>query len=143
MNFENALELAVVSSWPELVKPGEHCAIHVEYHDKPGAAVDSLQVWTIGNKGHGALICDYSLSASRGSPTRMRRRPSSKVSISLCRTSHNLAVPPDHCVNGLVQVGFHSKEEQATMARSWRSHMTELARKADTLKKEKNVATLN
>jgi hypothetical protein len=51
MNFENALELAVVSSWPELVKPGEHCAIHVEYHDKPGAAIDSLQVWAIGTLG--------------------------------------------------------------------------------------------
>ena len=31
VELDRALELAVVASWEDMVKPGETCSVHVEY----------------------------------------------------------------------------------------------------------------
>src|SRR5690348_17797476 len=59
MELDRALELAVVSSWEDLVKPGETCSVHVEYKKVPSLPLDSLEVWTIRNRGYGTLVCRY------------------------------------------------------------------------------------
>src|SRR5690348_18401432 len=57
MELDRALELAVVSSWEDLVKPGETCSVHVEYKKVPSLPLDSLEVWTVRNRGYGTLVC--------------------------------------------------------------------------------------
>src|SRR6202007_2998959 len=64
MDLDRALDLAVVTSWDDLVAPGEACSIHVEYVDLSGLPVNSLEVWKIKNRGYGTLVCRYSTAGS-------------------------------------------------------------------------------
>lgn len=51
MELDRALELAVMSSWEELVNPGEACRIHVEYRNISELPLNSTEVWMIKNRG--------------------------------------------------------------------------------------------
>jgi hypothetical protein len=59
MDFEKALESAVITSWEELVGSGGKSSIHVEYDNVEGIPVASLRVWET-DKGHENRVCDYS-----------------------------------------------------------------------------------
>ena len=67
MELDRALELAVVSSWDDLVKPGEDCSMTVEYENVTGTPLKSLEVWTKKSRGHGTLVCRYSDASSAAS----------------------------------------------------------------------------
>jgi hypothetical protein len=64
MELDRALELAVVSSWGDLVKGGDPCSVRVEYRKVPNLPLDSLEVWTVRNRGYGTLVCRYSVAPS-------------------------------------------------------------------------------
>jgi hypothetical protein len=44
MELDRALELAVVSSWGNLVKPGDTCSLHVNYENISGIGLRLLEV---------------------------------------------------------------------------------------------------
>lgn len=56
MELDRALELAVESSWQELVNPDELCSIHIQYENIAELALSSLEVWMIKNRGYGKLV---------------------------------------------------------------------------------------
>lgn len=64
MELDRPLGLAVVSSWDELVKPGETCSVHFKYENISTLPLRLLEVWTIKNSGHGRLVCRYSVEPS-------------------------------------------------------------------------------
>jgi hypothetical protein len=66
VDFDKALEFAVISSWDDLVKPEESNSIHVEYTNVDGIPIAALQVWAT-YRGHGNRVCDYSLIPSSNS----------------------------------------------------------------------------
>ena len=68
MDLDRALELAVVSSWDDLVNPGESCSIHVEYRNMSELPLNSVEVWKIKNRGNGSLVCRYTISRTDSSP---------------------------------------------------------------------------
>ena len=68
MDLDRALELAVVSSWDDLVNPGESCSIHVEYRNMSELPLNSVEVWKIKNRGNGTLVCRYTISRTDSSP---------------------------------------------------------------------------
>lgn len=59
MELDRALELAVTSSWDELVKPGEIRSIHVEYKNVSGLPLSLVEVWSIRKRGYGTLAFRY------------------------------------------------------------------------------------
>src|SRR5208337_1276379 len=74
MELDRALELAVVSSWADLVKSAEPSAVHVEYEKVSDVPLSSSAVWTIKNRGHGTLVCRYSVAPSN-SPSVLSEAP--------------------------------------------------------------------
>lgn len=129
MELDRALELAVVSSWEELVKPGEACSVHVKYENISALPFGLLEVWTIKNRGYGTLVCRYSVEPSNSAP------PASEVptirfanSYHSKRLSDNLDFilrnlsqftrPPDRSIHGLVQIACPS-EESRNDAATW------------------------
>jgi hypothetical protein len=63
MELDRAFELAVVSSWEELVRPGDKSSVRVEYKKVSDFPLDSLEVWTVRNRGYGRLVCRYSVAS--------------------------------------------------------------------------------
>jgi hypothetical protein len=129
MELDQALELAVVASWDELVVAGESCAIHVEYVDLSRLPVSSLEVWMIKNRGYGTLVCRYSVPASNSSVPRLGGGPmhfaNSYRSQTLAdnldfimRNQRQFSRPIDHSIHGLVQIDRPSKEAQ-NYAATW------------------------
>ena len=57
------LELAVISSWTDLMPTTQAGAIHIEY-DFVADCVDHVQVWSSVSRGHWLLACSYWMSAS-------------------------------------------------------------------------------
>ena len=123
MELDQALELAVVASWDELVVPGESCTIHVEYVDLSQLPVSSLEVWMIKNRGYGTLVCRYSVAGSNSSVPRLEGLPmhfaNSYRSQTLAdnldfimRNQSQFSRPSDHSIHGLVQIDRPSKEDR-------------------------------
>lgn len=136
MDFEKALEFAVISSWDELIKPGGKSSIHVEYANVAGIPVPSLQVWDT-HKGHENRVCDYSVLPSGDSQLQRIQFTNSYASQTLAEAldlvmlnQSHFTRPGDRCVKGLVQIGVPSEEDRASAAQWWHSMMTELVRKA-------------
>jgi hypothetical protein len=139
MDFEKALEFAVISAWDDLVKPQEKNSIHVEYTNVDGIPVPSLQVWAT-YRGHGYRVCDYSTGPANGSKLKGTRFSNSYGSQTLPETLDLIMLnqsqftrPAGRGVNGLVQVAAPSKEARARAAEWWHTMMTELVRKAPPL----------
>jgi len=136
MGFERALEFAVISSWEDLVKPHQRSSIHVEYANVDGAPVGSLQVWAT-YKGHGNLVCNYSVLLSAGSQWQGARFANSFASQALAealdfimQNQTQFSRPAGRGVNGLVQVGVPGRKEQSEAAQWWHTAMTDLVREA-------------
>lgn len=137
MELDRALELAVVSSWEDLVKPGDPCSVHVEYKKVPSLPLDSLEVWTVRNRGYGTLVCRCSSIT-----------PSSSVSVSCEGSVHfansyyskilanNLAFimenqcqftrPADRSIHGLVKIDCPTEEDRSDAA-DWTRAVLNLA----------------
>jgi hypothetical protein len=129
MELDRALELAVVSSWEDLVKPGETCSVHVKYENIPALPLDLLEVWTIKNRGYGTLVCRYSVepsnSASPASEVPKIRFANSYRSERLADNldfilwnQSQFTRPPDRSIHGLVQIDCPS-EESRNEATTW------------------------
>lgn len=71
MELDRALELAVISSWEELVAPDESCSMHVVYENVSDLAVDSVEVWKVKNRGYEELVCRYSIPRSNSLAPRL------------------------------------------------------------------------
>jgi hypothetical protein len=136
IDFEKALELAVILSWEELVKPEDHSSIHVEYANVDGIPIASLQIWAM-YKRYENLVCDYSVVPSSGSQLQRARFANAYASQSLAealdfimQNQSQFSRPTGRGVNGLVQVAAPTKEDRASAADWWHAMMTEFVRKA-------------
>jgi hypothetical protein len=130
MELDRALELAVVSSWTDLVKSGERCSVHVEYDNVSDVPLKSLAVWTIKNRGYGTLVCRYSVPPSN-SPSPLSGGPpihfansyhSKRLAESLnfiMRNQGRFTRPLDRSIHGLVQINCPSDEDRSDAA-TWR-----------------------
>ena len=138
MELDRALELAVVSSWGELVKPSETCSVHVEYKNISDLPVSSLEVWTIRNRGYGTLVCDYSVAPSNSvSPSsevpgiRFANSYHSKMLVNnlnfIMRNQHHFTRPVDGSIHGLVQIDCPSEEDKSDAATWSRAALTDSA----------------
>lgn len=139
MELDQALELAVVSSWDDLVHAGESCSIHIEYTNMTRLPVNSLEVWSIKNRGYGTLVCRCSISASNSSPS--PAEPSrcifsnsygSKALAAdldfIIRNQYQFSRPGDHSIHGLVQVDPPSEDDRKRASAWNRSPSAESAR---------------
>jgi hypothetical protein len=127
MDLDRALELAVVSSWDDLVNLGESCSIHVEYRNVFELPLNSVEVWKIANRGDGTLVCSYTISRSDSSPMapetpEMRFTNNYRSTILaddldfIMRNQHQFSRPPDRSIHGLVQIDLPSEEERKSAA---------------------------
>lgn len=127
MELDRALELAVVSSWEELVSPGESCSVHVEYKNIAELPLSSLEVWMIKNRGYGKLVCSYSVSQSDSSTAspepvgiHFENPYRSKTLVGnldfIMRNQRQFNRPPDRSVHGLVQIDRPSEAEAKSAA---------------------------
>jgi hypothetical protein len=128
MELDRVLKLAVVSSWGNLVKPGDTCSVHVRYENTSGIGLRLLEVWTI-NRGYGALVCRYT-AAPTNSKARSIENP--KICFANCYYSETLldeltfivrnrdrfTRPSDRSIHGLVQVDCPSEPDRSD-ARDW------------------------
>jgi len=121
MDLGQALDLAVVTSWAELVDPGEACSIHVEYVDLSGLPVSSLEVWKIKNRGYGTLVCRYSRAGSHSArlevPAMHFANSYSSQALAdnldfILRNQHQFSRPSDRSIHGLVQIELPSEDER-------------------------------
>jgi len=123
MELDRALELAVVSSWEELVKPGESCSMHVEYKNVSELPLNSVEVWMIKNRGYGMLVCRYSMSqtsSSAASPGPLgmhfansyQSRTMAADLDFIMRNQRQFSRPPDRSIHGLIQVDLPSEEDR-------------------------------
>jgi hypothetical protein len=127
MEIDRAFELAVVSSWDDLVNPGESCSIHVEYRDISELPLNSVEAWKTKNRGDGTLVCCYSMSRSDSSPVtpetldmhsanNYRSRMLADNLDFIMRNQHQFSRPSDRSIHGLVQIDLPSEEERKRAA---------------------------
>ena len=135
MELDRALEFAVVSSWDELVHPGEAYSIHVEYRNVSRAPLRSVDGWMIKKRGYGSLIFRYSVdqpasSALHMEASRMHFANSydSKILAEnidfIMRNQDRFSRPTTHSDHGLVQIDAPSDQDRASSAAWWQSGRT-------------------
>jgi len=129
MELDRALELAVVSSWGNLVRPGDTCSVHVKYKNISGIGLRLLEVWTIRNRGYGTLVCRYS-AAPTNSKARSIENPKICFANSyysetlldqlnfILRNQDRFIRPSDRSIHGLVQIDCPSETDRSD-ARDW------------------------
>lgn len=139
MELDRALELAVVASWEDLVKPSDTSSVHVEYEKQPNSPLTSLSVWTIKHRGYATLVCRYSVAPSN-SPTLSSEVPGvhfanayhSKKLVKdldfIMRNQGQFTRPVDRSVHGLVQIDCPSAEERGEASAWSRSIPAEFAK---------------
>lgn len=132
MEFEKAIELAVISSWDDLTRSDhdEHCTVRIEYWDIPGASLEWLKVWIVRLSGHWVLVCNYSTRASRSQDLRFRFANSYEsatltqgldfIMQNQLRFQRRLAC---NSMKGMVEVASPTEEARA-VANTWRKAMT-------------------
>ncbi len=130
MELDRAFELAVTSSWDELVHPGESCSIHVEYKNESGLPLSLVEVWTIRNRGYGNLAFRYvapraDSSAPHLEPATMSFANSYHSDILasnldfIMRNQSDFTRPIDHSIHGLVQIDTPNEDAKESAA-AWR-----------------------
>jgi len=128
MELDRALELAVVSSWDELVRPGESYSVHVEYKNVSKVPLNAVEVWMMKNRGYGCLAFRYSVAQSSaplsGAPTiYFANSYSSKMLAEnfdfIMRNQDRFSRPLDQSVHGLVQVDAPDEQDRVSAA-AWR-----------------------
>jgi hypothetical protein len=129
IELDRALELAVLSSWQDLVKPGEGCSVRVEYKDVPDIPLKSLEIWSRKGRGYGILVCRYSVapavsaSAAVNVPTILFANSYHSRMLAdhldfIMRHQDCFARPSHHSAHGLVEVE-HPSEKDLTDATAW------------------------
>ena len=125
MELDRALELAVVSSWHELVSTGEPSSVHVEYKNVSTLPVASLEVWMIKKRGYGMLVCrcsDSSPVVSQQSGCTFENSYRSKTLAEdldfIIRNQGQYTRPADHSIHGFVQIDPPSDDDRKS-ANDW------------------------
>lgn len=124
MEFDRALELAVISSWEELVAPNESSSKHVQCEDVPDLAMNSVEVWTVTNRGSEKPVCEYSISRSNPSATRVdfANFYYSKILADnldfIIRDQNEFSRTGDRSIHGLLQIDPLSEEDRKS-ATAW------------------------
>jgi hypothetical protein len=72
MDLDNALEFAVILSWPDLTKIAAPVSVRVEYHCESKSLLDHVIVWSGKGKGYSDRVCDYWTSSSSAHPSGAR-----------------------------------------------------------------------
>src|SRR5579864_8167990 len=127
MDLDRALELAVVSSWDDLVNPNESCSIHVEYRNMSELPLNSVEVWKIKNRGNGTLVCRHTILRTDSSPVapepleiRFANNYRSTILAEnldfIMRNQQEFSRHPDRSVFGLVQIDRPNEEERKSAA---------------------------
>jgi hypothetical protein len=130
MELDRALELAVMSSWEELVNPGELCSIHVEYKNVSGLPLSLVEVWTIRKRGYGTLAfryvvprADSSTPHLEGATMSFANSYHSEILASnldfIMRNQSDFTRPIDHSIHGFVQIETPNGEDKESAA-VWR-----------------------
>ena len=139
VDFEKALEFAVIASWDDLLKPNDNSSIHVEYANVDSMPIVALEMWAT-YKGHGNRVCDYWVHPSNGAQLQRTQFSNSYASQTLAETLDLIMLnqgqftrPAGRGVNGLVRVAAPTKEVRASVAEWWHAMMTELVRKTPPL----------
>jgi hypothetical protein len=144
MELDQALEFAVVSSWDELVHPGEPYSIHVEYKNSSELPLTSVEVWMIKKRGYGCLVFRYSLEhtaslapSSEAPGMHFANSYTSNILAAnldfIMRHQNQFSRPVDHSIHGLVQIDAPSEEERASAAAWWQSGRTILTGESGAL----------
>lgn len=124
MEFDRALEFAVISSWEELVDRDETCSLHVVYEDICDLAVNSVEVWKVKNRGYEGLVCKYSIPRSNSSAPRLHfvnayhSETLANTLDLIMRNQCQFNRPPGRSVHGLVQIDRPS-DESRKIAATW------------------------
>jgi hypothetical protein len=130
MELDRALELAVLSSWGQLVTSGESCSIHLEYKNVSELPLNSMEVWMMRKRGYGTFVCNYSTSRS-DSPKAPAEAPGMHFANSygsqtlhdnldfIMRNQRQFTRHPGRSIHGLVQIDPRSAEERIDAA-TWR-----------------------
>jgi len=138
MQFDKALELAVMASWDELVGRHERSHIHVEYENLEDVNVGYVRVWSVSKAGW-KLVCDY-IPAVAGEEPRTPRftngYTSARLAVGLYYALGNQDRFERHGgEHGMVQVSAPSGEERfdaaAWVATGVRGHTASGKRPAD------------
>lgn len=115
MELDRAFELAVMSSWDELVKKAEPSSIHVEYENITGLPVTVVEVWTIRQRGYGTLAFRYTSpetlsSVPHAEVAEMQFSNSYRSDILansldfIMRNQTSFTRSPDHSIHGFIQI---------------------------------------
>lgn len=135
MELDRAFEFAVVSSWDQLVHPGEPYSIHVEYKNLSQVPLSSVEVWMIKKRGYGCLVFRYSMGQPASS-ARLLEAPTKHFANSydseilaenldfIMRNQDQFSRSTDHSVHGLVQIDAPSDKDRASAAAWWQSGRT-------------------
>ena len=127
MELDRALELAVTSSWDELVKPGEIRSIHVEYKNVSGLPLSLIEVWSIRKRGYGTLAFRYVVPPADSTTAHLEDAMMSFTNSYhsdtlasnldfIMRNQKEFTRPIDHSVHGLVQIETPSEEDKKEQA---------------------------
>jgi hypothetical protein len=141
MELDRALELAVISSWEDLVAPHESCSIHVVYENLPDLPLNSVEVWRVKNRGYENLICRYSISPSDSRLHFANSYRSKTLADNLdfiMRNQGQFRRTGDQSLHGLVQIDSPSEADKKS-AIAWRHPVRlDVADTRDALKKAAN-----
>jgi hypothetical protein len=130
MEFNKALQLAVIQSWEDILKVHNSCSVRIEYQQEAGVSLDYLSVWSDRPKGYQFLICNYwtTMTSSHPRGTRFANEYcSDQLAQSLDFIMENqdqFPRPADTSRSGLVLINPPSDEDRAEAA-SWMSGVQE------------------
>ena len=68
MELDQALQLAVIQSWEDILKVPNSCSVRIEYQQEAGTSLDYLSVWSDRPKGYQILIGSYWTTAAVAHP---------------------------------------------------------------------------
>src|SRR5689334_7170963 len=130
MELDRALELAVMSSWDELVNPGEPSSVHVEYKNVSGLPLSVVEVWIIRKRGYGTLAFRYVAARTASSTAHLEAATMSFANSYhsdiladnldfIMRNQSYFERPIDHSVRGFVRIETPGEEDKKNAA-VWR-----------------------
>ena len=121
IELDRALELAVLLSWHDLVKPGEAVTVRVEYENVSDIPLRRLEVWTRKGRGYGTLVCRYSAPpasspASAEVPTILFANSYHSKMLAddldfIMRNQGRFTRPPHRSIHGLVEIQGPSEKD--------------------------------
>ena len=125
MEFNKALQLAVIQSWEDILKVHNSCSVRIEYQQEAGVSLDYVSVWSDRPKGYQFLICNYwttTTSAHARGARFSNEYCSEQLAQSLDFIMENqdqFPRPADASRSGLVLIDPPSAEDRAEAAKWW------------------------